>query len=240
MLLWNELQCISTGCQMGTESCFCKSRILCIQNLLYLQFSAQWKCCSSLRNPSHSHSQCMHLSNSQSHLCSISLIVYTHLFTGVLILLALSLLTPYFYFIPKASLAAVIICAVIFMIEYEVVKPMWKSSRKFKSFVMPRVLGLYTQQLPLTMGGQWVASILSLSTIWVRVQKYHILTLSLPSDWIVSHHGVIVLYQCRTWSCSHRRKNMEVWEEGLRRIFSPNRKDGENITMSSFITWTLY
>jgi hypothetical protein len=73
------------------------------------------------------------------------------LFTGVLILLALGLLTPYFYFIPKASLAAVIICAVIFMIEYEVVKPMWKSSRKFKSFVMTRILGLYTQQLPFTM-----------------------------------------------------------------------------------------
>jgi MFS superfamily sulfate permease-like transporter len=68
--------------------------------------------------------------------------MYVHLFTGVLILLALGLLTPYFYFIPKAALAAVIICAVIFMIEYEVVKPMWKSSRKFK-FVMVRILGLY-------------------------------------------------------------------------------------------------
>uniref|UniRef100_A0A1B6CML3 SLC26A/SulP transporter domain-containing protein n=1 Tax=Clastoptera arizonana TaxID=38151 RepID=A0A1B6CML3_9HEMI len=52
------------------------------------------------------------------------------LYTGTLIILALGVLTPYFYFIPKASLAAVIICAVIFMIEYEVVKPMWKSSRK--------------------------------------------------------------------------------------------------------------
>jgi len=51
----------------------------------------------------------------------------------VLIILALSLLTPYFYFIPKAALAAVIISAVIFMIEYEIVKPMWKSSRKFIS-----------------------------------------------------------------------------------------------------------
>lgn len=49
---------------------------------------------------------------------------------GILIILALSLLTPYFYFIPKAALAAVIISAVIFMIEYEIVKPMWKSSRK--------------------------------------------------------------------------------------------------------------
>lgn len=30
-------------------------------------------------------------------------------------------------YIPKASLAAVIICAVIFMIEYEVVVPVWKT-----------------------------------------------------------------------------------------------------------------
>jgi sodium-independent sulfate anion transporter 11 len=47
-----------------------------------------------------------------------------------MVLLALGFLTPYFAFIPKASLAAVIISAVIFMIEYEVVKPMWRSSKK--------------------------------------------------------------------------------------------------------------
>ncbi|KAK7576361.1 hypothetical protein V9T40_012647 [Parthenolecanium corni] len=69
------------------------------------------------------------------------------LYTGILILLALGLLTPYFYYIPKASLAAVIICAVIFMIEYEVVKPMWKSSRKdliptFATFVSCLSLGV--------------------------------------------------------------------------------------------------
>lgn len=56
----------------------------------------------------------------------------TSLNIGILIILSLSLLTPYFYFIPKAALAAVIISAVIFMIEYEIVKPMWKSSRKLK------------------------------------------------------------------------------------------------------------
>lgn len=32
-------------------------------------------------------------------------------------------------YIPKATLAAVIICAVIFMVEYEVVKPIWKAQR---------------------------------------------------------------------------------------------------------------
>lgn len=68
-------------------------------------------------------------------------------YTGIIILLALSTLTPYFYYIPKASLAAVIICAVIFMIEYEVVKPMWKSNRKdliptFATFILCLIIGV--------------------------------------------------------------------------------------------------
>lgn len=58
-----------------------------------------------------------------------------------MVLMALGLLTPYFAFIPKAALAAVIICAVIFMIEYEVVKPMWRSNKKdliptFATFIL--------------------------------------------------------------------------------------------------------
>ncbi|KAJ8915023.1 hypothetical protein NQ315_015998 [Exocentrus adspersus] len=67
--------------------------------------------------------------------------------TGIMVLLALSFLTPYFAFIPKASLAAVIISAVIFMIEYEVVKPMWRTSKKdlistFATFVACLVIGV--------------------------------------------------------------------------------------------------
>ncbi|KAL6437168.1 hypothetical protein ACFW04_005030 [Cataglyphis niger] len=69
------------------------------------------------------------------------------LYTGILILLALSLLTPYFYFIPKASLSAVIICAVIYMIEYEVVKLIWKSNKKdlipmFVTFLFCLIIGV--------------------------------------------------------------------------------------------------
>ncbi|XP_052740362.1 sodium-independent sulfate anion transporter [Bicyclus anynana] len=69
------------------------------------------------------------------------------IFTGILVLLALSLLTPYFYYIPKASLAAVVICAVIFMIEYEVVKPMWRSRRAdlvpaFATFALCLIVGV--------------------------------------------------------------------------------------------------
>ncbi|KAJ2945881.1 hypothetical protein O0L34_g4786 [Tuta absoluta] len=72
---------------------------------------------------------------------------FGNVYTGILVLLALSLLTPYFYFIPKASLAAVVICAVIFMIEYEVVKPMWRSRRAdlvpaFATFAICLVVGV--------------------------------------------------------------------------------------------------
>uniref|UniRef100_A0A336M1R8 CSON010405 protein n=1 Tax=Culicoides sonorensis TaxID=179676 RepID=A0A336M1R8_CULSO len=52
------------------------------------------------------------------------------IYTGLLVLLALSVLTPYFQFIPKATLSAVIISAVIFMIEYEVIRPLWRCSRR--------------------------------------------------------------------------------------------------------------
>jgi len=51
------------------------------------------------------------------------------LYTGALVLLALGLLMPFCAYIPKASLAAVIITAVIFSVEYEVVRPMWRSKR---------------------------------------------------------------------------------------------------------------
>ncbi|XP_055632195.1 sodium-independent sulfate anion transporter-like [Toxorhynchites rutilus septentrionalis] len=50
-------------------------------------------------------------------------------FTGVLVLLALGLLTEYFYYIPKATLSAVIIAAMVFMIEYRAVAEMWRIKR---------------------------------------------------------------------------------------------------------------
>mgnify|MGYP002224298909 CR=1 FL=1 len=45
-------------------------------------------------------------------------------------IVSLQFFTPYFYFIPKASLAAVIIAAVVFMVEFHVVKPMWRTKSK--------------------------------------------------------------------------------------------------------------
>lgn len=54
------------------------------------------------------------------------------IYTGIIVILSLHLFTPYFYYIPKASLAAVIIAAVVFMVEFHVVKPMWRTKSEFK------------------------------------------------------------------------------------------------------------
>ncbi|KAJ0177503.1 hypothetical protein K1T71_007512 [Dendrolimus kikuchii] len=51
------------------------------------------------------------------------------LYTGALVLLSLQYFTPYFFYIPKASLAAVIIAAVVFMMELHVFKPIWRTKK---------------------------------------------------------------------------------------------------------------
>jgi len=51
------------------------------------------------------------------------------IYTGGLVILCLAFLMPYCAFIPKASLAAVIITAVIFSVEHHLVKPMWRSKK---------------------------------------------------------------------------------------------------------------
>lgn len=47
--------------------------------------------------------------------------------TGALVLLTLAFLTTTFYYIPKATLAAIIISAMIFMVEYDRIGEIWKS-----------------------------------------------------------------------------------------------------------------
>ncbi|XP_065562850.1 sodium-independent sulfate anion transporter-like isoform X2 [Artemia franciscana] len=49
--------------------------------------------------------------------------------TSVIVVLAAQFLTPYFFYIPKASLAAVIVGAVILMVEYHVIIPMWRTKK---------------------------------------------------------------------------------------------------------------
>ncbi|CAG06033.1 unnamed protein product [Tetraodon nigroviridis] len=50
--------------------------------------------------------------------------------TSAVVLLSLAFLMPAFYYIPKASLAAVIICAVAPMVDFHVVAKMWKIRSK--------------------------------------------------------------------------------------------------------------
>jgi len=61
----------------------------------------------------------------ESFFLSICVVIFQ--VTGTLILLALVILMPFCAFLPKTSLAAVIICAVIYNTEYEIILPLWRS-----------------------------------------------------------------------------------------------------------------
>ncbi|XP_011192448.1 sodium-independent sulfate anion transporter [Zeugodacus cucurbitae] len=53
----------------------------------------------------------------------------SNLYTGLIVIFALLYFTPAFFYVPKAALAAIIVSATIFMVQYRVVKPMWHSKR---------------------------------------------------------------------------------------------------------------
>ncbi|XP_063706703.1 sodium-independent sulfate anion transporter [Culicoides brevitarsis] len=52
-----------------------------------------------------------------------------NIFTSAIVLLSLMFFTPYFSYIPKATLAGIIIAAVVFMVEIRVVAPMWRTKK---------------------------------------------------------------------------------------------------------------
>jgi solute carrier family 26 (sodium-independent sulfate anion transporter), member 11 len=53
-----------------------------------------------------------------------------NLYTAAIVILSLMFFTPYFSYIPKATLAAIIMAAVIFMVEVKVIRPMWRTKSK--------------------------------------------------------------------------------------------------------------
>jgi MFS superfamily sulfate permease-like transporter len=55
------------------------------------------------------------------------------LHTAALVLLALAFLLPSCAFIPKAALAAVLQTAVLSMIEFQMIVPMWRAKSKLAS-----------------------------------------------------------------------------------------------------------
>ena len=52
------------------------------------------------------------------------------LWTGALVIVAIVVLTPYFYYIPQSALAAVIIMAVIQMVDYDILLTLWRGKRR--------------------------------------------------------------------------------------------------------------
>ncbi|EDV91409.1 sodium-independent sulfate anion transporter [Drosophila grimshawi] len=74
----------------------------------------------------------------------------SNLYIGIIVVLSISYLTEYFYFIPKAVLAAIIISAVVFQLQYQIVLPLWRSKR---SDLVPGVLAFFAcLVLPLEIG----------------------------------------------------------------------------------------
>lgn len=56
---------------------------------------------------------------------------FANFYSAMLVILSLLFLTPYFFYIPKATLSAVIIAAVVFMIDYTVVLTVYRTKSKF-------------------------------------------------------------------------------------------------------------
>lgn len=63
--------------------------------------------------------------------------------TGAMVLMALAFLTQTFYYIPKATLASVIIAAMISLVEFERLAEIWKS--KSKNFYQKNLQYTYVQ-----------------------------------------------------------------------------------------------
>lgn len=58
----------------------------------------------------------------------------SNIYASVLVFLAIMFLTPHFHLIPRAVLSSVLISAVIFLVDYQIVKPLWKTNREYHRF----------------------------------------------------------------------------------------------------------
>ncbi|KAF0037719.1 hypothetical protein F2P81_010593 [Scophthalmus maximus] len=84
---------------------------------------------------------------------------------GVIVLLSLEFLMPAFYYIPKASLAAIIICAVAPMMDFHVVAKMWRIRKlDLLPFVVTFLMSFWQVQYGI-MGGVAISGVLLLYNI---------------------------------------------------------------------------
>uniref|UniRef100_A0A1I8Q315 SLC26A/SulP transporter domain-containing protein n=2 Tax=Stomoxys calcitrans TaxID=35570 RepID=A0A1I8Q315_STOCA len=54
---------------------------------------------------------------------------FVNVYISLIVILAMIFLAEYFYYIPIATLAAIIIAAVLFQLQYQTIKPMWRSNK---------------------------------------------------------------------------------------------------------------
>ncbi|XP_017849345.1 sodium-independent sulfate anion transporter isoform X1 [Drosophila busckii] len=122
------------------------------------------------------------------------------IYTGLIVLSALSILTPYFQYIPKASLAAVLIAAVVFMIEVKPVLELWRSSKKdFFSWVGTLIICL-------TLGvelGLLFGILVSLVNVLLRLGNPHV------------DVALKQLLQCDTEYYIHIKPNTDIFYTGV-------------------------
>ncbi|KAM4594034.1 sodium-independent sulfate anion transporter isoform 1-T3 [Fundulus diaphanus] len=118
--------------------------------------------------------------NSQTGVCTPA----GGIITSVIVLLSLAFLMPAFYYIPKASLAAVIICAVAPMVDYRVVINMWRIRRlDLLPFLVTFLLSFWEVQYGI-IGGVAVSGALLLYTTArpkIKVSDHGVLVMELSS-----------------------------------------------------------
>ncbi|KAF4097535.1 sodium-independent sulfate anion transporter [Onychostoma macrolepis] len=151
--------------------------------------------------------------NSQTGVCSPA----GGVITGVIVLLSLAFLMPLFFYIPKASLAAVIICAVSPMIDFRVPVQLWRVKRiDLLPFLVTFVVSFWEVQYGIV-GGVVVSGFMLLYIVArpkVKVSDHGVLLLELDSglNFPVTEHLSRLVYKhalhaspprCLVLDCSH-------------------------------------
>ncbi|XP_048038696.1 sodium-independent sulfate anion transporter isoform X2 [Megalobrama amblycephala] len=137
--------------------------------------------------------------------------------TGVIVLLSLAFLMPLFFFIPKASLAAVIICAVSPMMDFRVPVQLWRVKRlDLLPFLVTFLMSFWEVQYGIV-GGVVVSAFMLLHIMArpkVKVSDHGVAVLELDSglNFPVTEHLSRLVYthalhasppRCLVLDCSH-------------------------------------
>ncbi|XP_050419849.1 sodium-independent sulfate anion transporter-like isoform X2 [Adelges cooleyi] len=92
----------------------------------------------------------------------------SNIYCTILMFMAILFLTPHFHLIPKAILSAVLIAAVCSLVDYHIVKPLWKTSRieLFVAIITLMTSLCFTVEIGLLVGV--CINIIHLAMLWSR------------------------------------------------------------------------